>query len=143
MVNALAAQARVFHGIAMLRRNNEPNQVSPSLHAHVVSWGEYNSTRAIFTKRTQQTKCIVREGVICEGCFTHSSSLCCCCDPPCSRLCYLFRKSADYGRFFHASLYFPCYLQGSGMDWMSEAISGSDGCAHAGYSQPKNAPPLT
>src|ERR1700737_4547712 len=29
---------------------------------------------------------------------------------PCSPACYLFRKSADYGRFFHASLYFPCYL---------------------------------
>src|ERR1700726_4484334 len=111
MVNALAAQARVFHGIAMLRRNNEPNQVSPSLHAHVVSWGQYNSTGAIFTKQSQKTKCVVREGVICEASFTHGSSLCCCSDPPCSRLCYLFRKSAGCGRFFHASLYFSCYLQ--------------------------------
>ena len=103
-------QARVFHGFAMLRRNKETNRVSPSFHRQLFQWGNNNSTGPIFTKQSQRTKCIVREGVICEGSFTHSSSLCCCCDPPCSRLCYLFRNSADYGRFFHASLYFPCYL---------------------------------
>src|ERR1700730_15847956 len=75
-------QARVFHGFAMLRRNKETNRVSPSFHRQLFQWGNNNSTGPIFTKQSQRTKCIVREGVICEGSFTHSSSLCCCCDPP-------------------------------------------------------------
>src|SRR5260370_32008382 len=39
MVNRLAAQARIFHCFATLHRKKETNQVSPSFHPHVVSWG--------------------------------------------------------------------------------------------------------
>ena len=67
MINRLAAEARVFHYFATLHRKKETNQVSPSVHPHVVSWGQYNSTGPILTKQTQRTKCIIREGVICEA----------------------------------------------------------------------------
>src|SRR5260370_41449384 len=81
MLNTLAAQARIslFCNVAS-KEGNEPGV--PELSSARCFMGDKTTRRGpIFTKQSQRTKCIVSQGVICEGCFTQSFSLYYCYDP--------------------------------------------------------------
>jgi hypothetical protein len=127
IVNTLAAQARVFHGFAMLRRNKETNRVSPSFHRQLFQWGNNNSTGPIFTKQSQRTKCIINEGVICEASFTHGSSLCCRSDPALfARLLFISQVRGLRALLSCIPVFYLLFTQGSG----TTAASGTDCVPH-------------
>src|SRR5260370_19310340 len=80
------------------KEGNEPG-VARALIRTLFHAGKTTRRGPIFTKQSQRTKCIVTQGVICDGCFTQSFSLYYCCDsllPP----CYFETRSWFCGHFF-------------------------------------------